>query len=70
MFDKSGTSCLSITFLPPKNVGQVTDRLAALSACSLFQIATDWNQFSHKVNNVIDDLSRGNACYPLHSCEK
>ncbi len=70
MFDKPGSSCLSITVLPAKNAGQVKDRLAALSACSHFWIATDWNQFSHKVKAVINDPSCGNARYAPRSCEK
>lgn len=70
MFDMSGTSCLSITVLPAKNAGQVKDRLAALSACSHFWIATYWNQFSHKVKVVINELSCGNARYAPHSCGK
>lgn len=55
-FDKSGTSCLPVTFLSAKNVGQVRD-LAALSACNLFWIATSWNQLSRKVKAVINQWS-------------
>lgn len=36
MFDKLSTSCLSITFLLAKNVGHVTDSLAALCSSKPF----------------------------------
>lgn len=36
MFDKLWTSCLSITFLLAKNVGHVTDSLAALCSSKPF----------------------------------